>query len=191
MGPWNTWNYFPSVSILCLGENMLAGQGSSSFGVPYCFGGCLVLGLASLPCHIAGRSEYDGADPLHLPWRRGRSKRSCSASQRQGMPCSPGPEHARKEKETRHLVPVLLCRWTLSCLELALYELAANLNRLFRLFCNHWGSTGTSSGCYPSIENYLKQMGWISLGRWPSPSVDDKGPRLLVYSRCLTFSWWI
>lgn len=129
--------------------------------------------------------------PLHLPWLRGRSKRCCSASQRQGMPCSPGPEHARKEKETRHLVPVLLCRWTLSCLELALYELAANLNRLFRLFCNHRGSTGTSSGCYPSIENYLKQMGWISLGRWPSPSVDDKGPRLLVYSRCLTFSWWI
>lgn len=170
---------------------MLAGQGSSSYGVPYCFGGSLVLGLLSLPCHIAGRSEYDGADPSAPPLAPGKEQALllCESKARDAL--FPGPEHARKEKETRHLVPVLLCRWTLSCLELALYELAANLNRLFRLFRNHQGSTGTSSGCYPSIENYLKQMGWISLGRWPSPSVDDKGPRLLVYSRCLTFSWWI
>lgn len=76
----------------------------------------------------------------------------------------------RKGKETRHLVPVFLCGLTLFCLSLAFYELAADLTWLFRLICNHWELL---EFVHSSRENYLKQKGWIALGRCPSPSADD------------------
>lgn len=59
----------------------------------------------------------------------------------------PWPQTCRKGKGKKALISALLCRWNLSCLALALYELADNLNQLFKLVCNHWGNTVYSRGC--------------------------------------------
>lgn len=141
----------------------MAGEGSNSYWAPYHFLGYQVLSLH--PVTLQEGANKAMLIPAHLPWLRGRSKCCCPASERCGVPCSPGPKHARKDKERRQLVPVLLCRWNLSCSALALYELAANLNQLFSLICNHWGNTGTCRGCSSIRRELFKADGMNCTGK--------------------------